>query len=218
VTRTAIVLDRRPLWCNALEQLLGTAGVTLLGSAADSGQLLERLSEQAPDIVIVDVDVDPESGLEAIRRVHAEHPFVRLVALAREADDETIREALRAGVRVVCVKTAQQEDLLSAVRLACADSIFVAPAGWDGTSHDAATSALTKGVRLTKRELEILGFVAEGHSNAEVARSLWVTEQTVKFHLSNIYRKLGVTNRTEASRWAQLNGILARVPERALSA
>ena len=62
---------------------------------------------------------------------------------------------------------------------------------------------------LTRRELEILQLVAEGHSNAELARMLWVTEQTVKFHLSNIYRKLDVANRTEASRWAQLRGLLA---------
>jgi DNA-binding CsgD family transcriptional regulator len=61
---------------------------------------------------------------------------------------------------------------------------------------------------LTRRELEILRLVAEGHSNAELARTLWVTEQTIKFHLSNIYRKLEVANRTEASRWAQLHGVL----------
>jgi DNA-binding CsgD family transcriptional regulator len=61
---------------------------------------------------------------------------------------------------------------------------------------------------LTRREVEILRLVAEGLSNAELARMLWVTEQTVKFHLSNIYRKLNVSNRTEASRWAQLNGLL----------
>ena len=61
---------------------------------------------------------------------------------------------------------------------------------------------------LTRREVEILRLVAEGHSNAQLARMLWVTEQTVKFHLSNVYRKLDVSNRTEASRWAQLNGLL----------
>ena len=66
---------------------------------------------------------------------------------------------------------------------------------------------------LTKRELEILQLVAEGHSNSQLARMLWVTEQTVKFHLSNIYRKLDVGNRTEASRWAQLNGLLANPRE-----
>jgi DNA-binding CsgD family transcriptional regulator len=67
---------------------------------------------------------------------------------------------------------------------------------------------------LTRRELEILRLVAEGLSNAELAKMLWVTEQTVKFHLSNIYRKLNVSNRTEASRWAQLNGLLPAEPMR----
>jgi DNA-binding CsgD family transcriptional regulator len=70
---------------------------------------------------------------------------------------------------------------------------------------------------LTRRELEILRLVAEGHSNAGLAKMLWVTEQTVKFHLSNIYRKLNVANRTEASRWAQLNGILSDGPAQATS-
>jgi DNA-binding CsgD family transcriptional regulator len=65
---------------------------------------------------------------------------------------------------------------------------------------------------LTRRELEILKLVAEGDSNAQLAKMLWVTEQTVKFHLSNIYRKLGVSNRTEASRWAQLHGLLDQQP------
>jgi DNA-binding CsgD family transcriptional regulator len=62
---------------------------------------------------------------------------------------------------------------------------------------------------LTRRELEILRLVAEGLTNAQLARMLWLSEQTVKFHLSNVYRKLGVANRTEASRWAQVHGVLA---------
>jgi DNA-binding NarL/FixJ family response regulator len=65
---------------------------------------------------------------------------------------------------------------------------------------------------LTRRELEILRLMAEGHSNTDLAKMLWVTEKTVKFHLSNVYRKLGVSNRTEAGRWAQLNGLL-RTPD-----
>jgi DNA-binding NarL/FixJ family response regulator len=68
---------------------------------------------------------------------------------------------------------------------------------------------ITKTVDLTRRELEILQLVAEGHSNAKLAKQLWVTEQTIKFHLSNVYRKLDVSNRTEAARWAQLHGLLS---------
>jgi DNA-binding CsgD family transcriptional regulator len=75
-----------------------------------------------------------------------------------------------------------------------------------------AVEERVSGSDLTRRELEILRLMSEGLSNAELARMLWVTEQTVKFHLSNIYRKLGVANRTEASRWAQLNGLLPTEP------
>ena len=71
---------------------------------------------------------------------------------------------------------------------------------------------------LTRRELEILQLVAEGYSNSQLGRMLWVTEQTVKFHLSNIYRKLDVANRTEASRWAQVNGLLPATPDASRSA
>ena len=71
---------------------------------------------------------------------------------------------------------------------------------------------------LTRRELEILCLAAEGHSNAELAKMLWVTEQTVKFHLSNVYRKLRVTNRTEASRWAQVHGLLPNASPRSTAA
>ena len=78
------------------------------------------------------------------------------------------------------------------------------------TTATVEAEADTRG--LTRRELEILRLVAEGHSNAQLAKMLWVTEQTVKFHLSNIYRKLDVSNRTEASRWAQVRGLLPANP------
>jgi DNA-binding CsgD family transcriptional regulator len=82
-------------------------------------------------------------------------------------------------------------------------------------AEKAEPAADTRG--LTRRELEILRLVAEGHSNAELAKMLWVTEQTVKFHLSNIYRKLDVSNRTEASRWAQIQGLLPANPSAAVA-
>jgi len=116
------------------------------------------------------------------------------------------------------LKTAHPDDLTSAIRQAFEHSIYLA-----GVRPTAAPPApqLDDSPGLTRRELEILQLVAEGHSNAELARMLWVTEQTVKFHLSNIYRKLDVANRTEASRWAQLHGLLTppvAAPAQSLSA
>jgi DNA-binding NarL/FixJ family response regulator len=82
-----------------------------------------------------------------------------------------------------------------------------------GNGSDVSGNGDSKVLGLTRRESEILGLVAEGYSNAQLARMLWVTEQTVKFHLSNIYRKLHVANRTEASRWAQVHGLVSRLPQ-----
>ena len=102
------------------------------------------------------------------------------------------------------IKTADPEDFASAVRQSFEPSVFLPIAA--GTPEQGGMR--DEDVPLTRRELEILRLAAEGRSNAELARQLWVTEQTVKFHLSNIYRKLGVANRTEAARWAQRNGLL----------
>jgi DNA-binding NarL/FixJ family response regulator len=127
--------------------------------------------------------------------------------LSSVADPEQIDRALKAGVVAYVIKTAQSDDLASAVRQAFEHSIFFP--GTPEMSAGATEAASALATPLTKRELEILRLVAEGHSNADMARKLWVTEQTVKFHLSNIYRKLDVANRTEAGRWAQLHGLLS---------
>jgi DNA-binding NarL/FixJ family response regulator len=114
---------------------------------------------------------------------------------------------------VFCAKWAQPDDLAVAVRQAFEHSIYFATNGeHGGASTSETTSPEDSAVSLTKREIEILRLAAEGHSNSQLARMLWVTEQTVKFHLSNIYRKLDVSNRTEASRWAQRHGMLSHQP------
>jgi DNA-binding NarL/FixJ family response regulator len=105
---------------------------------------------------------------------------------------------------------AEPEDLAAAIRQTLCRSIYLPNAT---SAVDESLQALRLSgdePELTRREVQILRLVAEGHSNAQVARILWVTQQTVKFHLSNIYRKLGVANRTEASRWAQLHGLLSQ--------
>jgi DNA-binding NarL/FixJ family response regulator len=149
--------------------------------------------------------------------------------LAPAADDRAIDEAFAMGVTAYCIKSAVPDDLLAAIRQSFEQSIYLAASrvGQNGKLQTTAVSLVqgdfavrfaeeTNRPELTKRELEILRLVAEGHSNSQLARMLWVTEQTIKFHLSNIYRKLDVANRTEASRWAQVHGLLAE-PSREMS-
>jgi DNA-binding NarL/FixJ family response regulator len=156
---------------------------------------------------------EPGTGDFAVIREASERaPGVKPIVLSSAVEPARIDAAFAAGAVAYVLKTAQQDDIRVAIRQAFEHSVFVRRP--DFANGAVAAPAAVKPVAsdvvatLTKRELEILQLVAEGHSNSQLARILWVTEQTVKFHLSNIYRKLDVANRTEASRWAQLHGLL----------
>jgi DNA-binding NarL/FixJ family response regulator len=219
--RTAVVLDRHPLWLEAVENVLVRLGVEITGKTTNPEKALELVEERPPDVFITSIAMDEGelNGLMCVRHLRDRAPSVRSIVLSMNSDPRTIEEALDAGAVAYVLKTAHADDLASAIRQAFDHSVFMAgsrgtvstlrSANGDSPSAEAAPRQDTAG--LTRREVEILRLVAEGHSNADLAKMLWVTEQTVKFHLSNVYRKLDVSNRTEASRWAQLNGVLAPV-------
>ena len=163
-----------------------------------------------PDVLIAGLDVDNEDQVASIRRAKRVCPGLRSVVIGDSDDPRAVAVVFEAGAAAYCVKTADQQDLASAIRQVFDRSFYLAtdpiPTAFSSVADTDPESVARD---LTRRELEILRLVAEGHSNSQLAKMLWVTEQTVKFHLSNIYRKLDVANRTEASRWAQLNGLLA---------
>ncbi len=214
---TAVVLDDQPLWLEAMGNLLNRLGMEVVGSATAVSDALESIEESQPDVFVLDVGVGgtgtSEEALACIRSARAVHRELRVVALGAEATAQDVEAAFEAGAVVFCVKSAKPDDLASAIRQAFDRSIYVALA--TKASASVAASNGDGGADLTRRELEILQLVAEGFSNSQLAKMLWVTEQTVKFHLSNIYRKLDVANRTEASRWAQLHGLLPAETRRA---
>ena len=211
--RTAVLFDRHPLWLDALETLLMRIEIHVLAKTVEVAEALKVVREQKPDLFIGGVDFAHDAAAAmCIRDMHAAHPALASVVLGTCDDTEAIEAAFAAGASVYCTRDSDPEDLASAIRQTLRHSIYFA-ADWRGIAQDGATGkaryrAAEAEAGLTRREVEILRMVAEGHSNAELAKMLWVTEQTVKFHLSNIYRKLGVSNRTEASRWAQLHGLL----------
>jgi DNA-binding NarL/FixJ family response regulator len=218
--RTAVLLDDQPLWLDALEQLLKGTGVEVVGKAVRAEEALALVEQHRPDVLIAGADPgDSANGvISCVRQAHEYWPSVKSVVLSTDEDPQQIEAAFEAGASVYCVKRAAAEDLAVAIRQAFDHSIHLASAyrTHDATGRSTSTSSEAHGAaELTRREIEILQLVAEGHSNSALAKMLWVTEQTVKFHLSNIYRKLNVANRTEASRWAQLHGLLpASAPER----
>jgi DNA-binding NarL/FixJ family response regulator len=204
------------MWVGAVRGLLEDVGITVVGTSGDEDDAVTLVGEHRPDIFVTGVDASAEdtTGAESVRRARAAHPELRTVVVSERKDPDAIEAAFAAGAAVYCVRTAQREDLASAIRQAFEHSVYVAT-GRPRQAPEAPAPREPREHDLTRRELEILKLVAEGHSNSQLARMLWVTEQTVKFHLSNIYRKLDVANRTEASRWAQLNGLLNTTTEAA---
>jgi DNA-binding NarL/FixJ family response regulator len=215
----AIVLDPHPIWLDAVEMVLARIGLNVVVKTSSGREALTTIEHRQPRLLTLELDSPPgePDGFEVIRRGRELAPDLRAIVLSAHHDTAHIDAALAAGAAAYVVKTAHPDDVASAVRQAFDHSVYLAggarpvpiaaPAA-EAAKEEQGGSQSPGG--LTRRELEILKLVAEGHSNSQLARMLWVTEQTVKFHLSNIYRKLGVSNRTEASRWAQLNGLLAR--------
>ena len=212
--RTAVLLDQHPLWLDAVERVLQPIGVTVVAKATTPETALRFVRELSPDILVTAIELHetPIDGLALLREAHAVHPEIKTIVVSMYRDPDHIDAALDAGASAYVIKTAHPDDLASAIRQAFEASIVLAgrrPAPAVVAHAQAAPAPLAEdALGLTRRELEILQLVAEGYSNAQLAKMLWVTEQTVKFHLSNIYRKLDVANRTEASRWAQVRGIL----------
>jgi DNA-binding NarL/FixJ family response regulator len=218
--RTAVLVDRHPLWIAGAERLLEKMGITVVGSTASTLDAVALVARYEPDLLMVDVSTaDPAmDGLTCLRLAIARVPGLRAIVVSPDNDPDGIRAAFAAGAKAYVVTSASEDDVSAAVRQVFEAQIYVVspftaettadvlPTPLIGVTSDETFDALVK--PLTPGEREILVHAAEGLSNAAIARVLCVAEQTVKFHLSNIYRKLGASNRTEASRWAQLHGLL----------
>jgi DNA-binding NarL/FixJ family response regulator len=209
---TAVVHDPHVLWIDAVEKVSESIGVKVVGRSAKAEDVPSLLDEHAPDLLITELQGSSGgmSGLELIQEARERVATLRVIVLAASQDPADIDRAFEAGAVTYVMKTAHPDDVAAAIRQAFNHSVFLAPIQRDGyATATTRPAADAQAVGLTRREREVLALVSEGHSNQTVAKMLWVTEQTVKFHLSNIYRKLDVSNRTEASMWAHTHTVLA---------
>lgn len=210
--RTAIIVDREQRWLDAVGAVLEKMPVKVVGKTSSLSDAAELVDKFDPDLVVVDVGMreNEATGLSWISSMRASHKDLKVVALSVGSDRVNIGAVLAAGVDAYLIKKADPNEIAVAVRQVYERSFYL-PA--DTAKPSEAASLKRSG--LTQRELHILRFAADGLSNVEIAKQLWVTEQTVKFHLSNIYRKLGVANRTQAARQAHLLNLLSATdPER----
>lgn len=213
---TAVLFDRYPLWLDAVARVAEGIGVEVVERTTRPRDALTALEERRPRVFVTDLHTADATleGAEYLRRARELHSGLKTIVLTSSDDPSDINGAFAAGAVAYVIKTAHADDIASAIRQAFDHSIFFSPP--IATPAAEAIAPSNGAGELTRREFEILKLAADGHSNAQMAKMLWVTEQTVKFHLSNIYRKLDVSNRTEASRWAQLHGLLT-VPDSVLA-
>jgi DNA-binding NarL/FixJ family response regulator len=179
-----------------------TAGFQVVGFFDGRGSVRNALTELRPDVVLVDDMQETENALARLREVAEEAPQAKSMLLTLQMDPDWLEQAFEAGAQAVVSKTVHPVSLGTLLREVSHGNVV--------HRFEKRPATITEeDCPLTDRELEILRLVAEGHTNGRIARELWVTEQTVKFHLSNTYRKLGVANRTEASRYAHLHNLTA---------
>jgi len=178
--------------------------ISVVGSAADGNEVVDLVRRARPDVVLMDIRMPLMNGLEATRAIHAmpglEHP--RVLILTTFDADEYVFSALRAGASGFLLKDSTAEDLVAAVRVVAAGEALLAPSITSKLIADYAarpaprdTSAVLS--PLTERELGVMRLVATGLSNAEIAGRLFLSEQTVKTHVSRVLGKLGLRDRTQ---------------------
>jgi DNA-binding NarL/FixJ family response regulator len=201
-----LVVDDQQLVREGLTALLAlTEGVTVVGSAGDGARALDLVAEHEPDVVLMDLRMPGVDGVTATARIRDRFPGVAVVVLTTYADDESIAGALAAGARGYLTKDAGRAEIGMALRAAAAghslfDPVVSARLADAMTRSPAPPARLPDGI--TQREAEVLGLIARGHTNAEIAAALFVAETTVKTHINNAFAKIGARNRTEAAGYA----------------
>jgi DNA-binding NarL/FixJ family response regulator len=182
----------------SLEKDEGFQVVATTNSGAEVSDLVAR---HRPDLVVMDLRMPGVDGLQALDRIRARDKEVKVVMLSASERPEEIQSALSRGADGFILKSVDPVDLPAALRQVHAGTVF--RPGMTGNAP--ASPAQEAG--LTEREVTLVQALARGLSNKQISQELWITEQTVKFHLRNIFRKLDVTSRTAAARWAHENGV-----------
>jgi DNA-binding NarL/FixJ family response regulator len=211
--RVAIVCDRSELWLRALVRVLTAIDVYVSATTTSVAEATKFVEERRPNLLVVGIDNDPTSAedLQSIQRAREKVADLHIVVWSTVDDAPAVSAAFAAGADGYVLKTARPDDLNVAIRQIFERSIYLAKE-WPLPDQARQATSENTTVKLTSREREILQLLAEGHSNAQLARMLWVSHETIKFHLSNIYDKLEVRNRTEATRWAHVHGVALMHP------
>ncbi|MEU2064947.1 response regulator transcription factor [Streptomyces sp. NPDC013455] len=182
--------------------------IEVVGEAADGAEGVARAEELRPDIVLMDVKMPGMDGIAALRRLRELGNPARVLIVTSFTEQRTVVPALRAGAAGYVYKDVDPDALAGAIRSVHAGHVLLQPEVADALlSREEANSGPGRGTSLTEREREVLGLIADGRSNREIARALVLSEKTVKTHVSNILMKLDLADRTQAALWAVRHGV-----------
>jgi DNA-binding NarL/FixJ family response regulator len=202
-----LIADDHGVVREGLSRLLATAdGIEVLPTARDGEQAVAIAAENRPDVVLMDLSMPNVNGTEATRRIVAANPEVQVVILTSFSDREQILGALGAGAVGYLLKDAEPGDLIDGVRAAARGESPLHPKAAREVLTARETAAPADD--LTAREREVLTLLAEGMPNKRISMRLGISEKTVKAHVTSIFNRIGVSDRTQAALWARDNGIV----------
>jgi DNA-binding NarL/FixJ family response regulator len=185
--------------------------IDIVGTAEDGAEAVDMVADKGPDLVLMDLKMPVMNGVEATRQIVAKHPDVKVLVLTTYADDQWVFDAIQAGASGYLLKDTPREELVRAIRGTIAGKTYVDPsvAGKvleQVSSHQTQPATLITS-KLTEREAEVLRLIARGLSNADIADRLFLSDGTVRNHVSAILAKLGVSDRTRAAVLAIQHGL-----------
>jgi DNA-binding NarL/FixJ family response regulator len=194
-----VIADDHALVLQGLRSLLASEeDIRVIATATDGERLMDAVVRFAPEVALVDVRMPYLDGLACLERIRATAPETRVLLITAYDDGDTLRTLIAAGPDGLLLKCDPTDQVAAAIRQVMAGQL-VFPASARQLLRPATPK--TPAVELSPREMDVLKLVAEGLSNLEITQRLHISANTVKFHLQNIYQRLGVQNRTEASRW-----------------
>ena len=207
-----MICDDQAIVRDGLELLLKLEkDIEVVGLAQDGAQAIELVEQSRPDLVLMDLMMPGVNGVEATRSIRAHYPHIKVLVLTTYDDDEWVFDAIRAGASGYLLKDTPRARVIEAIRGTIAGKTFVDPAVAGKLLEQAASPQLQPATKiiekLTEREVEVLRLVAHGLNNADIAARLHLSEGTVRNHISAIFLKLGISDRTQAAILAIRHGL-----------